>query len=110
MNGSWQRANIQAAASYLRELIAAGSSDPRVRSVYEGLLEVLDPARRTARIQRESASALPAVAAAAARERRRGADRRRADRRKINLGSPTGAERRSGTERRTGGDRRGRTR
>jgi hypothetical protein len=107
MNGSWQRANIQAAASYLRELIAKGSTDARTKSVYEGLLEVLDPARRAARLQRESARSLPAVKAQAARERRQGAERRHVDRRRGDVGSPTGVERRSGRDRRTGEDRRG---
>ena len=56
---SWQRANVQAAANYLRERIAAGapgSEDVRSKAIYEGLLDVLDPARRTARVQRESAA------------------------------------------------------
>jgi hypothetical protein len=98
---SWQRANVQAAANYVRECIGAGASDVRSKAVYEGLRDVLDPARRTARLQRESAAAAKsAVTIQAARERRNQATR---DRRKSNLGPPSGAERRAGRERR--GDR-----
>src|SRR5437773_986339 len=51
---TWQQTNIQAAAAYLRERIAAGAVDARTKAVYEGLLEVLDPTRRAARVQREN--------------------------------------------------------
>jgi len=106
---SWQRANIVAAANFIREVITRGNADARARVVYDGLLEVLEPARRTTRLQKESAqSAKAAVTASAARDRRTGADRRRkADRRRIDLGSPTGVDRRAGKDRRTGADRRG---
>lgn len=105
---NWQRLNIQAAAMYLRERMAAGATDARTKAVYEGLLDVLDPTRRTVRLQREAASSAQAAAAAQrARERRLKMERRAAaDRRKANLGSPTGVERRQG-DRRTGRDRRG---
>ena len=105
---SWQRDNVQAAAVYLRERIAAGENTARTRTIYEGLLEVMDPTRRTARLQRESLTAAKAAAAALKAERRAAERRRVADRRKINLGSPTGVERRRG-ERRTGRDRRDRS-
>jgi len=106
---AWERANIQAAASYLRERMSQGAIDAKTKAVYEGLLEVLDPTRRTTRIQRELASATKAaVTVQANRERRSAAERRREDRRKANLGSPTGVERRTGKERRTGRDRRNR--
>lgn len=105
MSSNWQRANIQAAAIYLRERIVSGEGDIRTRAVYEGLLDVLDPARRTARLQREAAQAAQAaVVVKAARERRAG-ERRKADRRKVNQGSPTGVERRK-ADRRSGQDRR----
>jgi hypothetical protein len=95
---SWQRANVQAAANYLRERITAGADDPRSKAVYEGLLDVLDPARRTARLQRESAaSAKSAVTVQAARERRNHASR---ERRRANAGPPAGVERRAGRDRR----------
>jgi hypothetical protein len=104
MNPNWQRANIQAAASYLREVLAK-AADPRGKAAYEGLLDVLDPARRTARLQRERAAMAAAVPVQAARERRALHERRSADRRKVNLGSPTGVERRQ-SDRRVGRDRR----
>jgi hypothetical protein len=106
---SWQRANLQAAASYLRDRLVAGATDVRTKVVYQGLLDVLEPARRTIRLQREAASAAQkAVAVPAARERRAKSDRRAADRRRLDLGSPTGVERRSGGDRR-GRDRRARS-
>jgi len=104
MNPNWQRASIQLAATYLREVIAKGA-DPRAKAAYEGLLDVLDPSRRTARLQRERAAATAAVPVQAARERRTTHDRRVSDRRTANVGSPTGVERREG-DRRTGRDRR----
>ena len=42
---NWQHVNILAATNYLRERIASGVPDARVREVYEGLLDVLDPSR-----------------------------------------------------------------
>jgi len=105
---TWQRTNIQAAAAYLRERMAAGATDARTRAVYEGLLEVLDPTRRTARVQRENADAAKAaVAVQAERDRRNQMDRRGYNnRRLVNLGPPRPGERRGGTERRAGRDRR----
>jgi hypothetical protein len=105
MNPNWQRASIQAAAAYLRQVIARTPTDARAKAVYEGLLDVLDPSRRTARLQRERAASAAAVPVAAARERRATHERRSVERRKANLGSPTGVERRD-AERRTGRDRR----
>ncbi|MBI4484725.1 MAG: hypothetical protein HY655_01830 [Acidobacteria bacterium] len=102
---SWQRDNLQAAALYLRERILSGDDTPRTRTIYEGLLEVLDPNRRTMRLQREMHAAAKAAAAAIKAERRAQERRRFADRRRVNLGSPTGVERRRG-ERRSGRDRR----
>jgi hypothetical protein len=109
-SSNWQRANIQAAAMYLRERMAAGATDVRTKAVYEGLLDVLDPTRRTARMQREAAAAAQAaVTVQRARERRLKMERRatETDRRKANLGPPAGVERRAG-DRRTGRDRRDR--
>ena len=105
MNPNWQRANIQAAASYLREVMARTPADGRAKVVYEGLLDVLDPSRRTVRLQRERAAAAAAVPVQAARERRTTHERRLTDRRKVNTGNPTGTERRQ-KERRSRGDRR----
>ncbi len=108
MNSPWQRANIQAAASYLRERIAQGAADPKTKVIYEGLLDVLDPTRRATRVQREMAAAAKAAATVQLNRERREQDERRrlADRRKMNLGSPTGGERRRGVERRAGRERR----
>ena len=106
---SWEKANIQAAASYLRERMTQGVIDAKTKAVYQGLLDVLDPTRRAARIQREmSTAARSAVTVQANRQRRAAAERRRQeDRRKENLGNPAGAERRR-VDRRTGRDRRSR--
>jgi hypothetical protein len=102
----WQRANIMAAANFLREQLARTPEDLRLKSLYEGLLEVLDPSRRTVRVQRELAAA--SAAATTIRVERRSRERRNSDRRKVTLGSPMVGERRSGTDRRASGrDRRG---
>ena len=107
---SWQRSNVQAAVMYLLERIAGGDTDARTKMVYEGLLDVLDPTRRTARLQRELAQASKAsVPVQATRDRRHMIDRRgHNDRRLVNLGPPGGAERRSGADRRVNRDRRDR--
>ena len=93
---NWQRANVQTAAAYLREQIAAGADDVKTKAVYEGLLDVLEPTRRTARLQREAAdSAKAAVVVQTGRERRNRNERR------IAAGpAPAGLERRRGRERR----------
>ncbi len=108
---TWQQANIQAAAAYLRGLIGVGATDARTKAVYEGLLDVLDPPRRASRMQRESAQAAKAaVAVKAERDRRAAAERRsQHDRRIANLGPPHGTERRRASDRRSGSDRRNRS-
>jgi len=102
----WQRANVLAAAQYLRDIVSRSPGDVKAQAVYQGLLEVLEPARRTLRQQRELSEA--ARSSVTMREKRTGMERRRSDRRRVNLGSPTGTERRK-TERRAGQDRRNRT-
>lgn len=101
----WQRANVLAAAQYIRDTILRTPDDQKARAVYDGLLEVLEPARRIVRQQREMADA--AKAAVRIQEKRTGKDRRGAgsDRRRVNLGAPSGVERRKG-DRRSGRDRR----
>ena len=94
----WQRANVLAAAQYLRDVVARRPDDAKGHAVYEGLLEVLEPARRTIRQQRELSDA--ARLSVMSREKRIGNERRRGDRRRVNLGSVAG-ERRKG-ERRAG--------
>jgi hypothetical protein len=94
----WQRANILGALNYLKEL--ARSTDARAEPLAQGLAEVLEPSRRTIRLQRESAQAA-AASAAAGRERRTNADRRRpsTDRRQKQVPFE-GPDRRSGRDRR----------
>jgi hypothetical protein len=97
----WQRANVLAAVQYLRDVVSRSPDDAKAQSVYQGLLEVLEPARRTIRQERELSEA--ARSSVALREKRAGRERRENDRRRVNLGA--GVERREG-ERRTGRDRR----
>src|SRR5580765_3854548 len=108
---SWQRANIQAAVTYLRDQMTSDAATAaRVKTIYEGLLEVLEPARRTVRLQREAAEAAKAsVPVAVNRERRHRVERRGSDRRLVNLGPPGGIERRKNSDRRAGADRRHRS-
>ena len=101
----WQRANVLAAAQCLRDVVAGRPGDSKAQAVYDGLLEVLEPARRTIRQQHELTEA--ARLSVMSREKRVGAERRRGDRRRLNLGSAVGERRR--TNRRTGRDRRVRT-
>jgi len=103
----WQRTAIEAAASYLRELIDAGRGDARTRSIYDGLVDVLDPVRRASRIEQALATDATAAVTQAVRDRRSNFDRRgHSDRRLVNLGPPASGERRRGQERRGGLERR----
>ena len=100
----WQREAILKAAQLLRERFGNPPVDPQAKLAHDGLLEVLDPARRTVRLQRELTEATRV--SVPVRSERRGRERRAKDRRKVNLGPPPGlAERRTG-ERRSGKDRR----
>ncbi|HYT74442.1 MAG TPA: hypothetical protein VEL79_06820 [Vicinamibacterales bacterium] len=100
----WQRTSVVAAAKCLREQIARTPDDQKLCAAYEGLLDLLDPSRRVARKQREMADARQA--ATAIRNERRATERRAADRRRINMGPPSGGVERRQSERRTGPDRR----
>jgi hypothetical protein len=93
----WQRSNILAAVNYLKD---SGKlvHNPQAVLLAQGLMEVLDPSRRTIRLQREAAQAATA-GAQAGRERRLGRDRRASDRRKQQLPFE-GPNRRSGRDRR----------
>jgi len=106
----WERSRIEAGAAYLREMIEAGANDVRTQSVYEGLLDVLDPTRHATRIGRAaSADAAAAIKHGmyGMRDRRDRMDRRgHTDRRLINLGRAAGGERRLIQDRRAGRDRR----
>jgi hypothetical protein len=101
----WQRANVLAAAQYLRDVVSRAPDDVKAQSVYQGLLEVLEPARRTIRQQRELSEA--ARESVRLREKRI-RERRAAERRRVNLGPPTVLERRK-SERRNLRDRRSRS-
>ena len=99
----WQRSNILAALNYLKdpERIV---QNPQAIVLVQGLMEVLDPSKRTVRLQREAARA--ATAGAQAGRERRQRDRRNADRRKQQL-PYDGPERRTGRDRRAGDRRTG---
>jgi hypothetical protein len=87
---SWQREAILKAAQLMRDRFGNPPVDPQARSAHDGLLEVLDPARRTVRLQRELSEAT------------RARERRGTDRRKANLGPPAGVPERRRGERRAG--------
>jgi hypothetical protein len=104
---SWQREAILKAAQLLRDRFGNPPVDPQARSAHDGLLEVLDPARRTVRLQKELSEATR-KAALTEKTERRSKERRGNDRRKVNIGPPPGVpERRKGDRRR--GDRRSRS-
>jgi hypothetical protein len=98
----WQRAAITAATTYLREVLARQPDDLRVKALYEGLLEVLEPNRRVLRLQRELSDAhgIPI------QERRRVERRTGVDRRRKVLELPEELERRGQSDRRRNPDRR----
>ena len=100
--GSWQRTNVNAAAAYLREILAREPGNLRVKALYDGLLDVLEPTRRVVRLQRELATATTAAKQERRRQERRSGD----DRRQHELPGLGDLERRSGRDRRTGRDRR----
>lgn len=97
----WQRESILKAAQLLRDRFGNPPVDAQARSAHDGLLEVLDPARRTVRLQREMSEATRKAAQTEKTERRQ-KERRANDRRKANLGSPPGVPDRRRTERRAG--------
>jgi hypothetical protein len=102
----WQRENILAAASFLRERFGGNPpSDERARVIHDSLLEVIDPARRAVRLQREMSEAAR-QAALTIKAERRAAERRAAERRKANVGPPAGSPDRRVRERRSGRERR----
>ena len=99
---SWQRDAILKAAHFLQERF--GEEDEPARAAREGLIEVLDPARRTARLQRELSDATRAAAAPPPPEKveRRKRERRASDRRKAKAGAAPDQPERRRRERRTG--------
>ena len=94
----WQRDAILKAAQLIRDRFGNPPADPVAKLAHDGLLEVLDPARRTVRLQREMGEATR-KAAQTARAERRARERRANDRRKANQGLPSGVERRTGDRR-----------
>ena len=101
----WQREAILKATQLLRDKFGNPPTDAAARQAHDGLLEVLDPARRTVRLQREMNDA-SLKASLTPRTERRGKERRSTDRRKVNLGPPPGTEERRVGQRRSGKDRR----
>src|SRR3712207_6375220 len=99
---AWQRENILAAASFLRERFGGNPpTDPRARVIHDSLLEVLDPSRRAVRVQKEMSEAAR-KAALTVKTERRAAERRRQERRLFNSGPPSGTPDRRRGERRSG--------
>lgn len=76
---TWQRTNILAALNYLKDVGRLGQNS-QATVLARGLFEVLEPSRRTIRLQREAAQAA-AAGAQAGRERRTRERRLHADRR-----------------------------
>ena len=101
----WQRDAILKAAQLIRDRFGNPPIDPVAKLAHDGLLEVLDPARRTVRLQREMSEATR-QAASTARAERRARERRANDRRKANQRPPSGVDRRTGDRR--AGERRNR--
>jgi hypothetical protein len=95
----WQRQAVLSAAALLREHFGVVPTDSKVKTVHDMLLEVVDPPRRAQRMQREMASAAKGAALTMKSERRGHGRRARADRRVVDLGSPTGVERRAADRR-----------
>jgi C4-dicarboxylate-specific signal transduction histidine kinase len=98
---SWQREAILKAAQLLRDRFGNPPVDAQARLAHDGLLEVLDPARRTVRLQRELSEATR-KAALTEKTERRARERRATDRRKANVGPPEGQTDRRKGERRAG--------
>jgi hypothetical protein len=101
----WQREAILKAAQLLRERFGDPPNDAPARSAHDGLIEVIDPTRRTVRLQRELSEATR-TAALTHRTERRARDRRGPDRRTANVGLPQGVAERRKSERRKGERRR----
>lgn len=97
----WQRDAILKAAQLIRDRFGNPPVDPQAKQAHDSLLEVLDPARRTVRLQREMSEATRR-AALTERAERRARERRASDRRKASLGPPTGLPERRKGDRRAG--------
>ena len=95
----WQRASILAALNYLKDIGRVGQN-PQALLLATGLMEVLEPSRRTIRLQREAAQA--ATAGARSGSERRMRERRHNSGRRKQQAAHTGPERRTGRDRRSG--------
>lgn len=96
---AWQRDAILKAAQFIREWFGNPPADPAAKAAHDVLVEVLDPARRAVRLQREMSEAAR-KAAQTERAERRARDRRANDRRKANVAPPDGVgDRRKGDRR-----------
>ena len=84
----WQRASILAALNYLKDIGRVGQN-PQALVLATGLMEVLEPSRRTIRLQREAAQA--ATAGAQSGRERRTRERRAQCRAAQAAGRPTPA-------------------
>lgn len=105
----WQRQAVLAAAALLRERFGMSPEDSKAKAVHDALLEVVEPKRRALRLQREMSKAADGAVLTMKTERRgRARDRRTGwERRVLDVGSPTGEDRRTG-ERRLRDERRSR--
>ncbi len=101
----WQRVRVLSTAEYFHDLILGGAGDGRTYAIYEGLLDVLDPDRRSARdVHRKGREA--GNGGGDHPERRAGTERRILSSRRVrNIGRAAG-ERRTGRQRRSIYDRR----
>jgi hypothetical protein len=89
----WQRQAVLAAAALLRARFQGTPQDRRAKAVHDARLEVIDPARRAARLERELADR--AASPPRLRSERRARGRRAGtDRRVWEFGAPRGRERR----------------
>src|ERR1700730_4448417 len=100
---TWQRANILTAMNYLKEIARTGK-DQRAGSLAQGLAEVLEPSRRSVRLEREAGQGAT-TAGSGRRERRVLADRRRTTDRRQNSLRVSGSDRRISIDRRARGRR-----
>ncbi len=95
----WQRDALLKAAQLIRDRFGNPPADPLAKSAHDGLLEVLDPTRRTVRLQREMSEATR-KAGLGERAERRARERRAADRREADRGPVAEiGERRKGARR-----------
>lgn len=98
----WQRASILAARNYLKDIGHIGQN-PQAQLLAQGLMEVLEPSKRTVRLQRDAA--LAAAAGAQSGHERRARERRHSQDRRKQAIPHNGPERRTGRDRRSGARR-----